>query len=388
LNNPEDRFIYLDNAASSCPKPPGVIAAVDQCLRDWCANPGRGAHKIAVEAARVIHGTRQKAADLFNVADSANIIFTQNATDALNMGMRGLLSPGDHVVSTIVEHNAVSRPLKVFTHEGVEVTLVPADSTGMVDPADVISAVKASTRLVVMAHASNITGAIQAIPEISVALKEAGVPLLVDAAQSAGSIPIDLKATPISMMACTGHKSLMGPQGIGLLYISPDVELRSVRQGGTGSHSEDEQDSLSRPDRYESGTLNTPGIAGLGAGIDFIQSEGIENLARHKTELTTILHQGLKSITGVTVYGPPLGAARGPLVSFNVGEMPASDVSGILDRRFNIASRAGIHCAPGSHQVMGTLGRGAVRFSVGPFNTREHIDAAIGAVETIAAEVS
>ncbi|MDO8737299.1 MAG: aminotransferase class V-fold PLP-dependent enzyme [Thermoleophilia bacterium] len=388
MSDPVNRPIYLDNAASSCPKPPGVIAAVDQCLRDWCANPGRGAHRIAVEAARVIHGTRQKAAKLFNVADSANIIFTQNATDALNMGMRGLLSPGDHVVSTIVEHNAVSRPLKVFTHEGVHVTLVPADATGMVDPGDILAAVKASTKLVVMTHASNITGAIQAIPEISIALKEAGVPLLVDAAQSGGSIPLDMEATPISMLACTGHKSLMGPQGIGLLYISPGVELRSVRQGGTGSHSEEEQDDLARPDRYESGTLNTPGIAGLGAGIDFIQSEGIENLARHKAELTAILHQGLDDISRVKVYGPPLGAPRGPLVSFNVGEMPASDVSGILDRRFNIASRAGIHCAPGSHQVMGTLGRGAVRLSIGPFNTPEDITTAVAAVEKIASGVS
>lgn len=388
MSDPENRPIYLDNAASSCPKPPGVMDAVDQCLRDWCANPGRGAHRIAVKAARVIHGTRQKAAKLFNVADSTNIIFTQNATDALNMGMRGLLSPGDHVVSTMVEHNAVSRPLKVFTHEGVAVTLVSADSTGMVDPGDVLAAVRASTKLVVMTHASNITGAIQAIPEISMALKEAGVPLLIDAAQSAGGIPLDMETTPISMLACTGHKSLMGPQGIGLLYISPEVELRSVRQGGTGSHSEEEQDMLARPDRYEAGTLNTPGIAGLGAGIDFIESEGIENLARHKTELTALLHEGLDSISGVKVYGPPLGTPRGPLVSFNVGEMAAGDVSGILDREFNIASRAGIHCAPGSHRVMGTLGRGAVRLSIGPFNTRDDIKTAVAAVENITAGVS
>jgi len=388
LNDRENRPIYLDNAASTCPKPPGVISAVDQCLRDWCANPGRGAHRIAVEAARVIHGTRQKAARLFNVADSANVIFTQNATDALNMGMRGILSPGDHVVSTMVEHNAVSRPLKVFTREGVELTLVPSDPTGFVDPGDILAAVKASTKLVVMAYASNITGAIQAIPEISLALKEAGVPILVDAAQSAGSIPLDIEKTPISMLACTGHKSMMGPQGIGLLYISPELELRSVRQGGTGSHSDEEQDMLARPDRYEAGTLNTPGIAGLGAGIDFIESEGIGNLMRHKTELTTLLHEGLHSISGVQVYGPPLGAPRTPLVSFNVGEMPASDISGILDREYNIASRAGIHCAPGSHQVMGTLGRGAVRLSVGPFNTSDDIATAIGAVETISAGVS
>lgn len=377
--------IYLDNAASSCPKPPGVIDAVDQCLREWCANPGRGAHKTAVAAARVIYRTREKAAGLLNVADSANIIFTQNATDSLNMAMRGLLSPGDHVVSSTVEHNAVVRPLRVLTGEGVEVTLVPSDPTGLVDADAVLAAVRASTKLVILTHASNITGAIQPIPELSLALKERGVPLLVDAAQSAGTIPLDMEAMPVSLLACTGHKSLMGPQGIGILYISPDIELRSVRQGGTGTHSEAAQDTLARPDRYEAGTLNTPGIAGLGAGIDFLQGEGIENLGRHKAELTEVLYEGLSSIGGVTLYGPPPGAPRGPLVAFNVGEMPSSEVAGILDSRYEIASRAGIHCAPGAHQAMGTLKRGAVRLSIGPFNTREEIETAITAVEEIAA---
>ncbi|MHB9053749.1 MAG: aminotransferase class V-fold PLP-dependent enzyme [Thermoleophilia bacterium] len=376
--------IYLDNAASSCPKPPAVIEAVDRCLREWCANPGRGAHKTAVAAARVIYQTREKAARLLNVADSANIIFTQNATDSLNMAMRGLLSSGDHVVSSTVEHNAVVRPLRVLTGEGVEVTLVPSDSTGLVDAEAVLAAVRASTRLVVLTHASNITGAIQPIPELSIALRERGVPLLVDAAQSAGTIPMDMEAMPVSMLACTGHKSLMGPQGIGLLYISPEIELRSVRQGGTGTHSEQEQDSLARPDRYEAGTLNTPGIAGLGAGIDFLQSEGIENLRRHKEQLTKILYHGLSGIGPVTLYGPPPGATRGPLVAFNVGEMPSSEVAGILDSRYEIASRAGIHCAPGAHQAMGTLERGAVRLSIGPFNTREDMETTIGAVAEIA----
>ncbi len=361
-----------------------MIEAVDRCLREWCANPGRGAHKTAVAAARVIYQTREKAARLLNVADSANIIFTQNATDSLNMAMRGLLSSGDHVVSSTVEHNAVVRPLWVLTGEGVEVTLVPSDSTGLVDAEAVLAAVRASTRLVVLTHASNITGAIQPIPELSIALRERGVPLLVDAAQSAGTIPMDMEAMPVSMLACTGHKSLMGSQGIGLLYISPEIELRSVRQGGTGTHSEQEQDSLARPDRYEAGTLNTPGIAGLGAGIDFLQSEGIENLRRHKEQLTKILYHGLSGIGPVTLYGPPPGATRGPLVAFNVGEMPSSEVAGILDSRYEIASRAGIHCAPGAHQAMGTLERGAVRLSIGPFNTREDMETTIGAVAEIA----
>jgi len=379
--------IYLDNAASSCPKPPGVIEAVETCLREWCANPGRGAHKKAVAAARVIHQTRKKAARLFNVADSANIIFTQNATDSLNMAMRGLLKPGDHVISSTVEHNAVVRPLKVLTREGVDVTLVPADVTGLIDPDAVLSAVRSRTRLVVLTHASNITGTIQMIPEISLALKERGVPILVDAAQSAGTIPIDLESTPISMLACTGHKSLMGPQGVGLLYISPEIDLRSVRQGGTGTHSDEEQDVLVRPDRYEAGTHNTPGIAGLGAGIDFIEDKGIESLSRHKAELTGRLYEGLAGINNVTVYGPASGVSRGPLVAFNVGEAPSSNVAALLDREYDIASRAGIHCAPGAHRCMGTQKRGAVRLSIGPFNTDDDIDAALTAVAKIATGV-
>jgi len=338
-----------------------------------------------VAAARVIHQTREKAARLLNVADSANIIFTQNATDALNMAMQGLLEPGDHVVSTTVEHNAVVRPLKVLTRRGVDVTLVPADGTGFVDAGAILSAIKGSTRLVVLSHASNITGAIMPIPELSLALREREVPLLVDAAQTAGTIKLDLEATPITMLACTGHKSLMGPQGIGLLYIAPEIELRSQRQGGTGTHSDEEQDALARPDRYEAGTLNTPGIAGLGAGIDFIEAEGIEKLAAHKNLLTARLHEGLAGIDGVEVYGPRLGEARGPLVAFNVGELASSEVSGALDREYDIASRAGIHCAPGAHQAMGTSKRGAVRLSIGPFNTEADVDAALEAVAKIAA---
>src|SRR5665811_2280045 len=369
--------IYLDNAASSCPKPSGVVDAVDQCLREWCANPGRSAHRTAVAAARVIFQTREKAARFLNVADSSNIIFTQNATDSLNTAMRGLLTPGDHVVSTTVEHNAVLRPLKVFTGEGVNVTLVPSDAAGLVDKDQILAAIRHSTKLVVLTHASNITGAIQAIPDLSLALKERGVPLLVDAAQSAGTIPLDMEKMPVSMLACTGHKSLMGPQGVGLLYISPEIELRSVRQGGTGTNSEDEQDSLSRPDRYEPGTLNTPGIAGLGAGFDFLEAEGVKKLRAHKAGLTTLLYEGLAAIGPVDVYGPAKEEPRGPLVAFNIGEMPSSEVAGKLDREYEIASRAGIHCAPGAHRAMGTLKRGAVRLSIGPFNTEADIETAL-----------
>ncbi len=378
--------IYLDNAASSCPKPPEVIAAVDSCLRDYCANPGRGAHKTAVAAARIIYQSRQKAASFLGIAESANLIFTQNATDSLNLALYGLVAPGDHVITTTVEHNAVVRPLKVLARQGVEVSFVAADGTGLVDPDEFVAAVKRSTRLAVLTHASNITGAVQPIEEIGFRLREKGVPLLVDAAQSAGTLPVDMGRMAVDMLACTGHKSLMGPQGIGLLYISPGLELRSVRQGGTGTHSEEEQDVLARPDRYEAGTLNTPGIAGLGAGIDFLVASGLENLRQHKTELTGRLYQGLYDIGNVTLYGPGPGQPRGPLAAFNIGGLSSAEVAGRLDRDYDIASRSGLHCAPGAHHLMGTLQHGgAVRLSIGPFNSEADIDDTIAAVAEIAA---
>lgn len=378
--------IYLDNAASSCPKPPAVVAAVEQCLRKYCANPGRGAHKSAVAAARVIYRTRDSAARLLGAADSANIIFTQNATDALNLAMYGLLEPGDHVISSTVEHNAVIRPLWAMADSGVAVSLVGADSAGRIDPADLLAELKAETRLVVLTHASNVTGAIQPIEAIAAAFAAHGIPLLVDAAQSAGMLPYDLQHSAISMLACTGHKSLLGPQGIGMLYIAPEIELVSIRQGGTGTRSEAAQDELPRPDRYEPGTLNTPGIAGLGAGIEYIMEKGIEHLADHKRELTDLLLAGIGEIASVMVYGPQAGAPRGPVVSFNIGDMAPSRVAGILDKEYDIAVRAGLHCAPGAHDVMGTRGRGAVRLSPGPFNTRAEIEATVRAVEEIAVQ--
>ena len=376
--------IYLDNAASSCPKPPGVIAAVDTCLRKYCANPGRGAHRTAVEAARIIFEARKKAASFLRVDDSANIIFTSNATDSINIAMYGYLSAGDHVVTTMVEHNAVNRPLAALSKKGISVSYVPSDNYGNVAPDDILAAIKPETRLAVLTHASNITGAIQPVSEVATLLHQRDIVLLVDAAQSAGTLPLDMNKNPIGMLACTGHKSLMGPQGIGFLYVAPWVDLKSVRQGGTGTRSEEEQDALSRPDRYESGTLNTPGIAGLAAGISYIEENGFENLAAHKNELTKRLHSGLIEIENVDTYGPKPGTSRGPLVAFNVSGMASSEVAARLDRDFDIASRAGLHCAPGAHRVMGTIDRGAVRLSVGCFNSIDEIEASIEAVRRIA----
>lgn len=378
--------IYLDNAASSCPKPPSVAAAVNESLTVLCANPGRGAHRIAVAAARSIFQARETAAAFFGVADSADIIFTQNATDALNMGMRGLLRQGDHVVSSTVEHNAVARPLAALAAElDIDVTLVPPDGNGIIDPDEIMMALESRTRLVVLTHASNVTAALQPIADIGAGLRAKGVPLLIDAAQSAGTIPLDMGSMPVDMLACTGHKSLLGPQGIGLLYLSPEITLRSVRQGGTGTNSAAAQDTLGRPDRYEAGTLNAPGIAGLRAGIEYINEQGLAAIAAHKSELTNRLLMGLDSIEKVSVYGPPHGMARAPLVTFNVGSLPSTEVAAILDREFDIASRAGLHCAPGAHRSLGTMEQGVVRLSVGPFNNTDEIDDTLGAVADIAA---
>ena len=377
--------IYLDNAASSCPKPESVAAAVHDCLTGACANPGRGAHRMAVAAARVIHHTRKLAAEFLGVADSADLIFTQNATDSLNMVLHGYLRPGDHVVTSAVEHNAVLRPLKLLARHGVEVTFAAADAAGTVEPESVLSLVRPATRLVVLTHSSNITGAILPVAEVGEELAARGVPLLVDGAQSAGTLPLDMGSMAVGMLALTGHKGLLGPQGVGLLYLSPEIELRSLRQGGTGSLSEKEQDELARPDRYECGTYNTPGIAGLGAGIDYLQEHGLDDLAAHKARLTIRLQEGLAATAGVTVYGPPPGEPRGPLVAFNIGRLPSTAVAAALDRDHDIASRAGLHCAPGAHRVMGTRDRGAVRLSIGPFNTERDIDAALAAVTAIAA---
>ncbi len=386
MSNGERETIYLDNAASSCPKPPEVAVAVSDCVRRLCANPGRGAHRLAVEAARVIHRTRRLAAKLLGAGRSEDVIFTQNATDALNLVLHSMLAPGDHVVTTVAEHNAVVRPLKSLAATGVEVTPVAVDGAGRVDPEEIVRAVCGSTRLVVMAHVSNVTGAVQPLADIALRLAEREVPLLVDAAQSAGAMPLDSALPGTVIIACTGHKSLLGPQGTGLLCLPPEVELKTVRQGGTGSHSEEsDQEALARPDRYESGTLNTPGIAGLGAGMEFLLAKGIDEVARHKQELVHRLLAGLAETAGVTVYGPPPGEERGHLVSFNVQGLAPAAVAAALEREHGIASRAGLHCAPGAHAAMGSGVGGAVRLSVGYFNTGEEVDAAVAAVGEIAA---
>lgn len=381
-------MIYLDNAATSYPKPPAVFNAIDHCLREQGANPGRGGHRMAVSASRIIYGTRENLAKLFNVADSANIVFTLNTTDALNLALKGMLKPGDHVVTTMIEHNSMTRPLAWLEHrQGLRVTKVPCSSQGKIDLSDLAAAIRPETALVAVNHASNVIGNILPLADIAKAAHKNNVPLLVDAAQTAGCVPIDVEAMGIDLLAFAGHKALFGPQGTGGLYISPEIELMEFRQGGTGSESSGPQ-PLVRPDRYESGTPNTLGLAGLEAGVEFIMREGIEKIFAKESDLVSRLMAGLRQIQGLVVYGPPPGRERVPLISLNLEGFTPHLLAHMLDKAFDIASRAGLHCAPDAHRVMGTFETGALRLSLSYLNSERDVDAAIAAFQEIARDVS
>ena len=379
-------MIYLDNAATSFPKPQPVIDAVVDCLKTKGANPGRGAHQIAMAASRVIFEARETLARLFNVDDSSNIIFTLNATDSLNMGIKGLLEPGDHAVTTSMEHNSVARPLNVLSKKGVVVTKIKCDAQGYPSTVDVERAINEKTKLIVITHASNLTGTLMPLAEIAGIAHEKNVLFMVDAAQTAGAFPIDIQGLGIDILACSGHKALLGPQGTGALYIGPHVDLEETKQGGTGGHSEDPLQPRTRPDRYESGTPNTPGIAGLGAAVKFIEEVGIGSIRKKEDKLTHRLLTGLRKTKGVEIYGPSEDQPRAPVVSFNIDGAGSNEVAFALDKAFEIASRSGLHCAPDAHKTIGTLEAGTVRLSIGYFNTEEEIDAAVEAVGHIAAE--
>jgi cysteine desulfurase/selenocysteine lyase len=376
-------MIYLDNAATSHPKPEEVYAAVDHVLRNLSANPGRSGHQMAIGADRVIFEARESIARLFGIAHPERIVFTSNATAALNLAINGLLAPGGHCITTSMEHNSVVRPLRYLEQTGVMVDKVPASREGLINAGDISRAIRPETRLIAITHASNVIGAITPLADIINAAHEKGVPVLVDAAQTAGSVPIDAGALGIDLLAAPGHKGLFGPQGTGFLYIAPNIHLRPIVFGGTGSRSDLERMPDFLPDRYEAGTLNTPGIAGLGAGVEFILREGVDNIRAHEVSLCGKLIAGLSGIRGVTVYGPADARLRASVVSFNIADMDPSGVGDRLDEEFKIAVRVGVHCAPDAHRTMGSYPRGAVRMSPGYFNTDEDIEKAVEAVRVI-----
>lgn len=380
-------MIYLDNAATSFPKPEQVYEAVMHHMKFSGANPGRSGHRLALEAGRGIFKTRELIANLFNIDNPMQIIFTLNATDSINLAIKGVLKKGDHVVTSSMEHNAVLRPIIALENKGIENTIVKCKSDGSLSPNDIKNAIKSNTKMVVLTHASNVTGTIMPIEEVGNITREAGVLFLVDASQTAGIYDIDVKKMNIDLLALPGHKGLMGPQGTGILYIREGIDVMHLKEGGTGSKSEELIQPEMLPDRYESGTANAPGIVGLGAGIEFILKEGIEKIRNHEKELTKYFLEELKKIEMVKIYGPQDADKQSAVISINIGDEDSSEIAFILDKAFNIAIRSGLHCAPMAHRTVGSFEQGTVRFSIGYFNTKEDIDKSIEAIKEICQQI-
>lgn len=379
-------MIYLDNAATTFPKPESVYKKMDDCMRNYCSNPGRSGHKMAMESARVVEETREIIAKLFNIKNPMDVVYTFNATDSLNLAIKGFLKLGDHVITTTMEHNSVLRPIMELENIGIEHTFVQADKEGKINPKDIEAAIKYNTKLIAIIHASNVTGTLVDIETIGKIAKNHKITYLVDASQSAGIYDIDVDKLNIDMLATPGHKGLLGPQGTGVLYVNSKIRLHCQREGGTGSNSEEIVQPDLYPDKYESGTHNTPGIVGLGAGVEFILETGIDNIRKHEEELSQYMIDEILKIDGVKLYGPKSAKERAAVISINIKDLDSGEVTFRLDREFGIATRSGIHCAPLAHKSIGTLKQGAVRFSLGYFTTKEEIDKAIKAIQIIASE--
>lgn len=380
-----ERLIYLDNAATTFPKPPPVLAEMTETYCRMGVSPGRGGYDLATDAEALVQRTREKVARFFGAVDPDRVIFAANATDALNLAIQGVLAPGDHVVATRLEHNSVLRPLHHLREKGwIDYDLIPFDGRGFVDPGDLAGAIRPHTRLVIVCHASNVLGTVQPIPEMGRICAERGVPLIIDAAQSAGVVPIDMRGWRVAGVAFTGHKSLLGPCGIGGLVLDPGLEIASTRFGGTGVDSKSLVHTQTFPHRLEAGTLNFLGIIGLSAGVDYILNEGIEAIHGREMVLLEKLYEGLSQLDRVQIYGPGNRSSHVALMTVNVKGIAPEDVGMILDGDFNIAVRAGLHCAPLLHEALGTYPQGAVRFSLGPFNTAEDIARTLEAMTVIA----
>jgi cysteine desulfurase family protein len=381
--------IYFDNAATSWPKPPQVKEAMNRFMDEIGANPGRSGHLLSIEAARVLHEAREVLSICFHVKDSSRIVFTHNATESINLGLKGLLKPKDHVITSSMEHNSVMRPLRDLENKGIELSVIPCSQKGILDPQEVEKEIRSNTRMVVLNHASNVTGNLLPIREVGLIARQHSLLFLVDAAQTAGAYPIDMERDGIDLLAFTGHKSLYGPQGTGGLVIGVRVkekEMIPLKQGGTGSRSEFEEQPDFLPDRFESGTPNSVGIAGLLAGIQFVLEKGIEQIRRYEIRLIQKLIDGLKAFPQVRIYGPENGLGRTATLSFNVARLSPSDVAFRLEREFGILCRPGLQCAPAAHRTIGTFPEGTVRFSLSYLNSEEHVDQALQAVNHLLRE--
>ncbi|WP_151733347.1 aminotransferase class V-fold PLP-dependent enzyme [Paenibacillus tengchongensis] len=374
-------MVYLDHAATSWPKPPEVAAAMMDALQNSGANAGRGNHSLAVGTGRVLVRARSMLSELFGVTNSQDIAFTHNTTMGLNMAIRGTLQPGDHVISTMTEHNSVRRPLEYLRNKiGIEVDYLQVNRKGQVDLRKLEQAFRPNTRMVICNHSSNLLGSVLPVGQIGDIAKSRGALFLVDAAQSAGSLEIDVKRMNIDLLAFPGHKGLLGPQGTGGLYISPHLDLEPLLFGGTGSQSENSMQPNVRPDRYEAGTQNAVGIAGLLAGLKVIRNLGVQNIHHQEWLQTQQMIEGLSDIPGLRLLGPELGEIRTGIVSFVIEGEDSAAIAHCLDREYNIAVRAGMHCTPLAHQSADTLESGAVRVSVGVSTTEADIQRLLDAM--------
>lgn len=383
-------MIYLDNAATSWPKPTGVTEAMVDFMNRVGANPGRSGHRLSVEAARIVYEARELIADLFHAPDPLRVVFGANATEALNLALRGYLRPGDHVVTSGMEHNSVMRPLRYLAGRerdgAIELTVVPCSTEGFLDLVDLEAALRLETVMVVLNHASNVCGSLLPVREAGAMARRHGCLLLVDTAQTAGAYPIDMEEDQIDLLAFTGHKAMGGPMGTGGLIIGERVDtnrLVPLKRGGTGSRSESEEHPDFLPDMCESGTANGVGLAGLAAGVRWVRAEGVERIRQHEIELARRLIDGLRATHGVRVYGGLDAARQTGTVAFNVRNLEPSEVGLRLDDEFQIMCRVGLHCAPAAHKTLGTFPAGTVRFGLGAFNTSDEVDAALVAVKRI-----
>ena len=389
-----ERIIYLDNAATSFPKPDVVHDAVRDFYSKNGVNPGRTGCDLALNAEQMIHGTRKRLSAFFNKSlveagkpkDPNRLVFTMNATMSLNLIINGTVGPGDHVVTTMLEHNSVIRPVNHKVAEGAEATYVVPDAEGYLDPEEVRKAIKKNTKLVIVNHGSNVTGVVQDIGAIGAVCREEGVPFAVDTAQTAGVLPIDMAECNISFLAFTGHKGLLAPTGTGGICVADDAQITGTIYGGTGVRSAVPYHLEEYPYRLEAGTQNLAGIAGLSAGLDWVEKKGLNSIYQHEIRLLGMLQEGLSEIEGVRICGTKKLENRVATMSITVDNYDASDIGTILDVDYDIQTRTGLHCAPLIHEHHGTTPRGTIRLSVGPFNTSEHIETAIKAVVEVAAD--
>lgn len=378
-------MIYMDNGATSYPKPPEVMETLIDVMNNYCANPGRAGHFMAARTAQEIYKTRLAAARLFNIEETGRLIFTKNCTEAINIALKGILKEGDHVITSSMEHNSVVRPLIELRKKGVATTFVSCDKEGVMDPALIKQAIRKNTKMIVMTAASNVTGTKMPLEEIGRIALRKGIMFMVDGAQGAGHMDLDVHKNHIDILAVPGHKGLLGPQGTGILYIRSGIDLKPLLEGGTGSRSKEEEQPKDFPEGYEAGTVNSPGIIAMGAAIRLINKIGIAAIEEHERKLTEKMQRGLEQIEGVTIYGPKDIHKKTAVVAINIAGLDCEDVAGLLNDRHGIAVRAGFHCSGRAHDTIGTGDTGCIRICPGLYTSEKEIGAVIEAVREIAA---